>query len=188
MTHKVIIRDIKTPWILAGYELFAKEGLAGLKIEVLARMVDKSKSSFYHHFADMEVFMEFLLQYHIEQVKILAELERQCKNLIPDMLNLILEIKQDIFFNRQLRVNNHVPEFRKCLEKVEKELEDTFLEIWSEALGLSGKPNLARMIYNIAVEKFYLQVSEETLSYEWLLKFVGESQNIVKEFKRNGAR
>lgn len=38
---------LKLPWIIAGYDLFAKEGPKGLKIEVMASNVKKSKSSFY---------------------------------------------------------------------------------------------------------------------------------------------
>ena len=54
-------KDNKLPWILCGYNIFSKEGPKGLKIEVIARQVSKNKSSFYHHFADLEVFTEILL-------------------------------------------------------------------------------------------------------------------------------
>ena len=50
--------DTKLPWILCGYDIFSKEGSNGLKIEVIARRVNKSKSSFYHHFADLDLFIE----------------------------------------------------------------------------------------------------------------------------------
>lgn len=63
------------PWILAGYELFAIDGPTGLKVEVISRKVNKSKSSFYHHFADLEVFTEYLLNYHMERAKAIAQLE-----------------------------------------------------------------------------------------------------------------
>jgi AcrR family transcriptional regulator len=48
--------DKKDTWIQAGYALFAEQGPSALKIEVLAKMVGISKSSFYHYFADLEVF------------------------------------------------------------------------------------------------------------------------------------
>jgi AcrR family transcriptional regulator len=59
-------------WLFAGYELFAEKGPEGLKIEVLAQKVGISKSSFYHHFADLELFTDFLLKYYLDQAKRMA--------------------------------------------------------------------------------------------------------------------
>ena len=56
---QLINENIK-PWIIKGYELFANKGSLGLKVEVISKAVNKSKSSFYHHFADIEVFLELL--------------------------------------------------------------------------------------------------------------------------------
>jgi AcrR family transcriptional regulator len=169
------------PWILIGYELFSKEGPAGLKVEVMARKVGKSKSSFYHHFADIEVFTEVLLNHHLERSKIIAIRERMCKKMIPDMLNLLVEVKQDLLFNRQLRVNRHIPAYKKCFESANGEVEDAFLEIWSETLGLSENSNAARKVLEQSIENFYLQITDETLTYEWLLKFVSEIRFMVRE-------
>jgi len=55
----------KEIWIKKGYEIFAISGQSGLKIEPLSKTVGKSKSSFYHHFADLEFFTEHLLKHHI---------------------------------------------------------------------------------------------------------------------------
>ena len=46
--------DTQSLWIKTGYEAFAILGENALKIEQLARETGKSKSSFYHHFADTE--------------------------------------------------------------------------------------------------------------------------------------
>jgi AcrR family transcriptional regulator len=171
---------ITQPWILIGYELFSKEGPAGLKVEVVARKVGKSKSSFYHHFADVEIFTETLLTYHLERSKAIADREKLCKKMIPDMLNLLIEVKQDLLFNRQLRVNRHIFAYKKCFESANREVEDAFLEIWSETLGLSDNTNAARKVLEQSIENFYLQITDETLTYEWLLKFVGEIRFMVR--------
>ena len=173
------------PWILIGYDLFSKQGLSGLKVEVIARKVGKNKSSFYHHFADMEVFMEVLLNHHLERSKIIATRERLCKKMIPDMLNLLVEVKQDLLFNRQLRVNRHIPAYKNCFESINREIEDAFLEIWSEALGLSNKTNAAKKVLEQSIENFYLQITDEALTYEWLLKFVGEIRIMVQEISHH---
>jgi AcrR family transcriptional regulator len=85
-----MMKDSKQPWILCGYNIFSKEGPKGLKIEVIARQVNKNKSSFYHHFADLEVFTEILLNFHLERSEIIAAQERLCKTVIPDLVNLLI--------------------------------------------------------------------------------------------------
>ena len=44
--------NTEQPWLEAGYEIFSKEGITGLKVEILSRKVGISKSSFYHLFVD----------------------------------------------------------------------------------------------------------------------------------------
>jgi AcrR family transcriptional regulator len=180
--------DNKQPWILVGYGIFSKGGPKGLKIQVLAREVGKSKSSFYHHFADMEVFTEVLLNYHLERAKIIAHRERLCKNVVPDLLHLLVEVKQDLLFNRQLRINRNSNQFKGCFEKASREVGEAILGIWAETLTLEDNSNLARMVLNLSLENFYLQITEETLTYEWLLNYIRELQTMVKEFKNNEKR
>jgi AcrR family transcriptional regulator len=42
-------------------------------VERLAKDVGISKSSFYHHFADVEVFVNQLLLYHLKRAEMIAE-------------------------------------------------------------------------------------------------------------------
>ena len=74
-------KDSKEIWIKKGYEIFAISGQNGLKIEPLAKTVGKSKSSFYHHFTDLELFTDYLLKHHIKQSYLIAKKERQANNL-----------------------------------------------------------------------------------------------------------
>jgi AcrR family transcriptional regulator len=79
--------NIRQPWILEGYKIFSQEGSKGLKIEVISRKVNKSKSSFYHLFADIDCFMEELLTFHLERAKIIAERERACNSIDPALIS-----------------------------------------------------------------------------------------------------
>jgi len=47
--------DSKEIWVKTGYKIFALNGQGEIKIERLAKIVGKSKSSFYHHFADLDL-------------------------------------------------------------------------------------------------------------------------------------
>ncbi len=175
---------IKQPWILEGYNLFSKDGPKGLKVEVISRIVNKSKSSFYHHFADIECFIEELLALHLERAKIIAERERSCKSIDPALINLLLEVKQDLFFNRQLRVNRSNPAFKQCFGKANQLVGDAFLEVWTKEIGLENKPKLAEIFFGLVLENFYLQLTEETLTHEWLSDYFKNIRLVVNEFNK----
>lgn len=175
--------DSKLPWILSGYELFSQEGPSGLKIEVMARLTGKSKSSFYHHFADLEVFTEILLLYHRERSRIIAVQESECKNVVPDLLHVLIENKIDLLFNRQLRVHRNIPSFKECFESANTEVGGAILGIWADMLGLSENSHLASIILNLSLENFYLQITEETMTFEWLENYVSDLQAIVRAFQ-----
>lgn len=171
--------DIKQPWILKGYEIFSKEGPKGLKVEVIAREVNKSKSSFYHHFADVELFTEELLSYHLKRVAIVTEREKQCTILVPEVLEVLLEFKQDLLFQRQLRIHRNVNGFKECIAKSDGITEEAFLPFWAESLGLADNTNLARLVLSLATENFYLQLTDD-VTYEWLLNYMNELLTMVK--------
>lgn len=177
-------KDIERPWIRAGYQHFAREGPIGLKIQVIAREVQKNKSSFYHLFADLDVFTEILLEYHLERSKVIAEKEVQCQNLVPDLVNLLLEVKEDLLFNRQLRIHRANPLFTSYLDKSNAVVQESFFKVWARDIGLSEKPALAKNIFELALENFYLQLTEQNLNYDWLAQYFKELRTMVKQFKR----
>lgn len=175
-------------WILAGYELFAAEGPKGLRVEVMARGVGKSKSSFYHHFADLECFIEVLLAHHHDRAMLIAGRERLCNNVVPELLNVLLEVKQDLLFNRQLRIHRAGINYKDCFEKSSRHVAEAILPVWAKMLGLNDNSRLARMVLNLSIENFYLQITHETLNYDWLLTYVGELKRMVREFQLSGPR
>ncbi|MEO1052370.1 MAG: TetR/AcrR family transcriptional regulator [Bacteroidota bacterium] len=178
--------DLKKQWILAGYEVFALQGPHALKVEVLSRMVGKNKSSFYHHFADLEVFTEFLLHYHLERAEVIAAEEKRCNNVDPELLEVLVNNKIDLLFNRQLRFHRRVPAFEKCFKKTSEYAAEAVLGIWAEAIGLTENTKLAFAVLMLSLENFYLQITEETLHYKWLSAYVKNLRNMVDEFKRIG--
>lgn len=179
-----MINNNKKSWILCGYEIFSTHGPNGLKIEVLARKVNKSKSSFYHYFADIEIFTEILLEYHLEKAEIISKRESECKSLNPELLNVLIEFKQDLLFNRQLRINRNIIKFKNCFEKASKKVAESIIEIWAEELNIKNNSYLAEIILKLSLENFYLQITEETMNLNWLQNYIKELQNMVAEFKK----
>lgn len=178
------MNDKKQPWIEVGYSIFSQEGPQGLKVEALAKKVGKSKSSFYHHFADLEVFIDYLLKHHIQKSEETAIKAKDCQVMIPDFLDLLLAIKQDLLFNRQLRINRTLAGYKECFEKANKPVEKAFLKIWSKPLGLEENEALAQVVLNLAVENFYLRITDETLTHEWLLSYWEEIKLMIKGLKQ----
>ena len=172
---------IKKPWLKVGYTIFSKEGPKGLKIQVLAREVGKSKSSFYHCFADIELFIEELLELHKVKSHEVFKRIRLCEYIMPDVFEVLVESKEEAFFNRQLKINRHIEEYRVCFEKIHKPIEDALFEFWPEAIGLGDKPRLSRMILTLAVDNFYLRLTDETFTDAGLNSYLDEIIAIAKE-------
>jgi AcrR family transcriptional regulator len=175
---------LKLPWILLGYDIVAKEGFTALKVEQIAKKVNKSKSSFYHHFADIEIFTEQLLEYHLERAEQIEKKIKLCQKLVPDLLNLFVEIKLDLLFNRQLRINRDNLTFTQCFEKANAPIITAIFNIWSDDIGLTNRADLSQMVLNLTIENFYLQITEKNLTYDWLLNFLQNIRAMVKEIKK----
>ncbi|MEM6265716.1 MAG: TetR/AcrR family transcriptional regulator [Bacteroidota bacterium] len=169
-------------WIHVGYRIFAYEGPQKLKVERLAKQVGKNKSSFYHFFADLVVFTEQLLAFHMEQAYIMAEKEAQCPSL-DALIDIIVEHKVDLLFNRQLRIHRTNPDFEACFEKTNELTGPALIGIWAKTLNLEDNSYLAGLVMRLGIENFYLQITDETINKEWLSAYFQEFQQLVQAFK-----
>jgi AcrR family transcriptional regulator len=174
--------DSKEIWIKKGYEIFANSGQSGLKIEPLAKKVGKSKSSFYHHFADLEIFTECLLAYHLDQSKIIAEKERTVRSINPELINILVEHKTDLLFNRQLRFNQQNEEYRQTLNKSNQIIGNEFVKIWAMDLKLNLTQKQFEGLFELALDNFFLQINAETLNFDWLSQFFTNLKRIAENF------
>ncbi|MFT5997703.1 MAG: AcrR family transcriptional regulator [Neolewinella sp.] len=92
----------QAPWIIKGYETFAIEGPLGLKVERLAKAVGKHKSSFYHHFAELDIFIAVLLETHLHHASIMAK-EEAAGTTLEEFIDVLVAHKTDLLFNRHRR-------------------------------------------------------------------------------------
>lgn len=170
-------------WIEVGYSIFAKEGLTGLKIEVISRQIKKSKSSFYHYFADMEIYLDSLLEYHTQQAKLIAEkIKMECSNT-EDILKLMIKHKEDIFFHKQLRVNRANVLFKNCFEKAYSNISIAFLGYWTKEVDLSNNKQISKELLDLIEENFYLSITEINFTYNWLLDYMTNIKELVTNLK-----
>lgn len=175
----------KQPWIDIGYQSFAYEGPHGLKIERLAAGVEKNKSSFYHYFADLEVFTNHLLRYHLAQAEIIAIKENACQT-IEDFIDVLVAHKIDLLFNRQLRVHRENPDFESVFTKTNQITGRAIASIWPRLIGLDQHSQLANLFLNHSIENFYFQITDETLTRAWLRQYFDNLLLLVREFKKTG--
>ncbi|MCX6317154.1 MAG: TetR/AcrR family transcriptional regulator [Bacteroidetes bacterium] len=174
--------DNKAVWIKTGYELFAYAGEEALKIEPLARKVGKSKSSFYHHFADLELFMEVLLAYHLEQSTVIAHKEIQATRIDPDIIHVFIEHKTDLLFNRQLRIHKNIPAFAAAVYQSDKMVGNSFVHLWLRDTGMEMPQQQLEAIFALALENFYLQINPANLNYPWLSAYFSSLKEMLRKF------
>ncbi len=171
-------------WIEMGYAIFAQEGLRGLKIEVLAKRVNKNKSSFYHHFADLDCFVERLLEMHLERAKDIAVRENACTSIDPELIAVLVEAKEDLRFNRQLRVARTNVAFRDCFEQTNRLVGEAFFQLWAREFSIVGNPKLVETLFGLVLENFYLQLTDETLTVDWLSAYFQKIKGMVAQLSQ----
>lgn len=173
----------KTIWIKAGYELFALKGPNGLHVEPIAKIVDKSKSSFYHHFGNMEIFLEELLTHHMSQVNLICEKEKKALNFNPDIIHIFLDHKLDILFNKQLRLNPQNEGFRKALQIADKDMAAVYTSLLKTDLNLNLKQKGIDSFFQLALHNFFLQINADNLNFQWLAAYFDEIKRLAKSFE-----
>lgn len=173
-------------WIEAGYRTFAHEGPQGLRVEKLAKTIQKNKSSFYHFFADMEVFTSRLLVFHLEQAITMSDKEAHAQNE-TELTDIILEHKLDLLFNRQLRIHRDNPAFQACFVKTNEISIPGFIPIWKKVIDLNESTYLAELVLMLSMENFFLQITDETLNRAWIADYLTKIREMVRRFKTTNA-
>ncbi len=179
------ITKTSLPWIEIGYSEFALHGETGITIELLAKKLKKSKSSFYHNFANRDIFIDVLLDYHLTQGSRLAEKEKKCNTLVPELIEVLIEHKTDILFHRQLRINRHIQRYNACLERLDEEAEKAVLRLWSQELGLEWNSDLSAMLLRFSLENFFLQLTEHTMNIEWMSQYMEELKSLFQGLRKS---
>ena len=173
-------------WIEAGYKTFAFEGPKALRIERLAKTVQKNKSSFYHFFSDLEVFTKRLLDFHLIQTKVMSNKESNAQDQ-TELTQIFLEHKLDLLFNRQLRIHRDNSDFENCFIKTNEISLPGFMPIWKKVIDLNENNYLAHLVLMLSIENFFLQITDETLNSDWIDAYFDKIRAMVKLFKRTNS-
>jgi AcrR family transcriptional regulator len=160
-------------WTEVGYELFAKEGLDGIQVERLARILQLNKSGFYHYFGDLEGYCAELIKMHMVKVGL--------KKIDPDYLHLLIDHGSTVMFQVQLTRHKVSYAFYQVSEKVDQLVNVALCSLWNQFLGINGHPDLAMRYYYIVRDMFYTRISFQNLNYQFLHNFVTEAKALIDE-------
>ncbi|MEN2282072.1 TetR/AcrR family transcriptional regulator [Algoriphagus sp. SE2] len=157
---------MKEQWLEQGYNDFAKNGPTGLSINHMAREIGAARSSFYHYFAEIDFFVDELLTRHLEIVKEYNLSGKQnCKNLIPDLYNLLAQYPIPLKFNHQLFRNRHIPKYNLIfLTTYESSAEAFLLDLFDEYLDLNLPRKNLNHLFLTLVESWYSRLDPQDLS------------------------
>jgi AcrR family transcriptional regulator len=168
-------------WVEQGYQLFAEEGLEGIQVERIARILQLNKSGFYHYFGDLEGFCAQLEVLHLSKVSHFLQGIQQCKQLDPDYLLLLVRYAPTVMFQVQLTRNKEHYSFYKTSEVVDQQVNTTIHKLWSEFIGKQHNQDLTLRYFHIVRDMFYTRISFSNLNYQFLHDFAANAKGLIDQ-------
>ena len=168
-------------WTEAGYDLFAEEGIEGIQVERLARILNLNKSGFYHYFGDLDGYCEELIKLHKRKADVYLADVANVKSIDPDYLMVLVQHKVPCMFHLQLIRSTGNLLFYKTAEQIDQQEDVLVGEMWSDYLGIHDHPMLAIRYFNIVRDMLYARVSFKNFDYHLLRKLVAEAKAVMQQ-------
>jgi len=177
----------KEKWLETGYMHFAESGPENLSINRLSKELGSSRASFYHYFGDMDVFIDELLAMHW---KIVLEFNRrgktECKQLFPDLYNLLSEHTVPLKFNIQLFRHRNTPAYNYLFIKTyESSAKEFILRLFAKEFNLVQPESEMLKLWTTVGETWYSRLTMEDLSAQTLQRHAEEIMDSVVRFARS---
>jgi AcrR family transcriptional regulator len=172
-------------WTEVGYDLFAAEGLDGIQIERLARILQLNKSGFYHYFGDLDAFCQELLTLHNTKANLYFSEIQNVKSIDPEYLCLLVKYKTPLMFQLQLIRSPHNSLFYNAAKKLDGRTDVLLRDLWSDYLGLTEHPDLAVSYFNIVRDMFYARLSFQNCNYSFLHSLITEAKTVMRQIVGN---
>lgn len=149
-------------WARAALEAIAREGLAGVAVEPLARRLGVTKGSFYWHYPNREALLEAALeiweQEETEAVIVAVERERDPRRRIEALVRRVVGTRRTVALHQALAAASVHPKVAAVLRRVSDRRLDYLVRAYGD-LGLS--PRLARqyalLAYGVYLGTLHLQ-------------------------------
>lgn len=171
-------------WAEEGYTLFAKEGIEGVQIERLARILKLNKSGFYHYFGDLNGFCEQLLILHEKKAECYLADAREVTTIDPGYLQLIIDYKIPIMFQIQLIRNKNIQAFKRVAETIDQKEDVVLQDLWTDYIGFHDNPDLAIRYFNIVRDMLYTRLNLQNINYPFLHSMMNEARELMQQIIR----
>ncbi len=60
------------------------------------------------------------------------------------------------------------------------------IRVWSDIIELKNNSYLAKLVLQLSLENFFLQIIDETLNREWLHNYFSDIKMLVRQLKKTG--
>lgn len=178
-----ISNNTKQQWIEKGYEHFALYGPENLSINQLSKEIGTSRASFYHHFGDLDNFINELLDMHwqiSQQFNFIGK--KECKNFYPDLYVLLEQNPIPLKFSKQLFINRNKPSYNYLFVKAYNESSKIFmLKLFSKQFGLKNNEETYNL-YTTVGESWYSRLDTTDLSAKTMQQISKDVMNSVLKF------
>ena len=164
--------------------MFAEEGLEGIQVERLARILKLNKSGFYHYFGDLEGYCTELISLHEKKVDELVKCIRELRDFDPGYLHLLVANPTTVMFQVQLTRSKRGLSFYEESERADQRISIALAAIWSDYLGLHNNEPLALRYYSFVRDMFYTRISFANLNFKFLYNLMSESRQLLMEIPR----
>ncbi|MCZ4410357.1 TetR/AcrR family transcriptional regulator [Cryomorphaceae bacterium 1068] len=157
-------------WIEKGYEQFALFGPEYLSINKLSKAIGFSRASFYHHFGDIDVFTEELLNFHWQIAKEFNRMGKEnCINLFPDLYDLLGQNPIPLQFSLQLFHHRSQPTFNYLFVRTYQATAKSFaLKLFSKHFDLAQPSDEVYLLWLTFGEAWYSRLTPDDLTSETL--------------------
>lgn len=173
----------KQKWIEKGYEHFALYGPENISINKISKEIGFSRASFYHHFGDLDIFIEELLDLHWKIcVQFISIGKVECKVLYPDLYILLSQNIIPLKFNRQLFINRNVPAYNYLFIKTYNGAAKIFtLKLFSAQFDFKNNEETFDLWVTVG-ESWYSRLDMNDLSAERMEQQSKDIMNSVLKF------
>ncbi|NPD44247.1 MULTISPECIES: TetR/AcrR family transcriptional regulator [unclassified Lentimicrobium] len=175
--------NTKKLWIEKGYEHFALFGPENLSINKISKEIESSRACFYHYFGDIDIFMEELLNLHIQITQEFDLIgKRECKKLLPDLYLLLEKHPIPLKFCRQLFINRSNSLYNTSFNKAYRDSSNTFaLQLFTQQYGLKNNAETFNLWATVG-DSWYSRLDINDLSAKKMQEIAEEVLNSVFKF------
>ena len=132
----------------------------------------------------LELFKDALLAYQIERAHGFANQINDCQNIRPELIEVLLDYKTDIFFYKHFLLYRDKLTVEKHHEKAFKLYENAVLDKWADYFELKDTGVFVRKFNKFLSEHFLLSISLDTYTHDWVENYIIELLDMVREMNR----